>query len=100
LLEVFGIKDKKNGFFLRPAFSKGIVDVTREMEQIVKKKDSTLALYPGDFALYRVGKFDEVEGLFLSMTAPEFIAEISAFVNPMDAFKEKAAEVEAMKNGQ
>lgn len=93
MLEAYAVKDKKTGFFLRPAFSVGIVALTREFEQILKKKDTTLALYPADFAIYRVGKFDEVEGVFLHQTAPEFIAEVVSFVNPMDAFTEKAQEV-------
>jgi len=93
MLEAYAIKDKKTGFFLRPTFASSIVAVTRELEQILKKKDTTLSLYPADFAIYRVGKFDEVEGLFLQQTAPDFIAEIVSFINPMDAFKEKAMEV-------
>lgn len=95
MLEAYAIKDKKTGFFLRPAFSASLVALTRELTQLVKNKESTLALYPGDFAVYRVGKFDEVEGIFLFQQAPEFICEIVSFINPMDAYAEKKAEVEA-----
>lgn len=82
MIEFYAIKDKKVGAFLRPTGVKSIVEVTRQLEQVVKQKDSSLALYPGDFALYLCGKFDDIEGAFITIpNAPVFVAEISSFVN-------------------
>jgi len=87
MMEAFAIKDKKTGFFLRPAFAQGVVAVTREITLMVRKPDSSVAQFPGDFAIYRVGKFDEVEGVFVHQTAPEFIAEIVSFIEPVGGVK-------------
>lgn len=80
MLDAYSIYDKKVSSYLRPAFAKSIVEITRQLEQVVKQKDNSLALYPHDFALYKVGLFDEEEGVFVTMTKPEFVVEISSFV--------------------
>lgn len=75
----YSILDKKVGAYLRPVFAKSVVEVQRNLEQLVKDKTSSLCLFPADFALYKVGSFDDVEGVFVVQTKPEFIAEVVEF---------------------
>jgi len=70
--------DKKVARYLRPYSATSVVEVQRQLEQLVKDPKSSLCLYPGDFAVYRVGKFDDNEGVFLHMSKPEFIMEVSS----------------------
>lgn len=79
MVECYGIMDKKVGSFGRPFFAKNLVEVVRGIEQELRNPESSLSLYPGDFALYQFGSFDEIEGIFVQ-SRPEHKAEIMAFV--------------------
>lgn len=82
MLEYYSVYDKKVGAYKRPFNGTSLVDVTRSIEQEVKNPESLLSRYPGDFALYKLGSFDEIEGIFIQ-SKPEHLAEISAFINPL-----------------
>jgi len=49
----FCIFDKKVARYLRPYSATSVVEVQRQLEQLVKDPKSSLCLYPGDFAVYR-----------------------------------------------
>lgn len=76
--QFFCIYDKKVARYLRPYPATSVVEVQRQLEQLVKDPQSSLCLYPGDFAVYRVGEFDDNEGVFIHMPKPEFLMEVSS----------------------
>jgi len=84
MLIAYSIFDKKVGSYMRPAFAKSVIEVQRSIEQSVKDKGSSLCLFPADFALYKVGSFDDEEGVFIFQSKPEFILEVVDYVNPLE----------------
>jgi len=77
LIYAYSIFDKKVGAYYRPSFAKSVIEVQRSLEQLCKDKTSSLALYPSDFDLFKVGAFDEEEGTFVIQTKPEFIFNVA-----------------------
>lgn len=80
MLLAYSVFDKKVGSYYMPRFVQSPVEIQRILEQAVKDKGSSLALYPDDFAVYKVGSFDQDLGVFVIQTKPEFFAEISDFI--------------------
>lgn len=74
------IFDKKTAGYMKPTFVKSPVEVNRNLEILVKDKNSSLCLFPADFAIYKVGSFDDHEGKFVHQEKPEFYAEVVDFL--------------------
>ena len=71
---IYAIKDAKSTFM--PC----IVDVNdataiRNFEHSVRLKDSILSSHPNDFALFRVGSFDNETGTVTAPNVPEFLCD-------------------------
>lgn len=81
MLEAYCLFDKKVGAYLRPNFVHSVVEINRSMDQLVKDKNSSLCLYPADFAIYKCGSFDEKSGKFTQPANPEFYAEVVDFLS-------------------
>jgi len=81
MIDAYALFDKKVGSYLRPNFVASVVEIHRSMEQLVKDKNSSLCLYPADFAIYKVGAFDEKSGQFIPNGNPEFINEVVDYVS-------------------
>lgn len=54
------------------------IDIMRSIQQL-SGSEATLALYPDDFTLYRLGTFDDDTGR-LAITDPVSICEISTLI--------------------
>lgn len=80
MIDYYSLFDKKVGAYLRPSAAKSVIDVQRQIAIMMREKDSSLALYPGEFAVYRVGKFDETEGKFTHMDTPEHMFEVASLL--------------------
>lgn len=74
----FSIYDKETGFYDTPTFHLNRVHVMRGlMAHLSQAKDSMLVHHPHSFALYYIGDFDEVTGLFKAASPPQFVEEIA-----------------------
>lgn len=88
ILELYSIKDEKVGVFMQPAPVPHLVEMTRGIAQVMRDPNSKLSQYPGDYALYCIGKFDQDSGkLIIDPSGPRFIAQISAFTSSQNSVK-------------
>lgn len=89
-MELYAIKDDVAGSFMPPAAVPHLVEMTRALSAAVQDPNSKLSKYPGDFSLYRVGKFDQVSGkLVVDPSGPVFVSHVSSFIQPVK--KQEAA---------
>ena len=61
-LKVFAIYDSKVGVFRSLMVYSHAAQATRAFQTAVNTVDTELNTYPGDFALYQIGLFDEDSG--------------------------------------
>ena len=69
--------DRATGAFGRPVFVGTVAQAVRGFTDEVNGGDSDVSRHPQDFALYRVGAFDDASGLFSSVSPPERVVEAS-----------------------
>lgn len=71
-LMMFSVHDSKAGHFNRPMFFVAAGEAIRAFQVECETQDSMLKRFPGDYRLFRVGKFDQVSG----KVVPEVPVEI------------------------
>lgn len=76
VLQVVAIRDAKVGF-LTPAFEQSEETAIRNFSHAVVNSDSILASYCKDFALYRIGTFDNDSGVLAPEPIPVHLYEAS-----------------------
>lgn len=59
---LYSIKDEKVGVFYKPYFLSHDVIAKRMFRGMLRQQDSLMREFPRDYALYRVGCFDEKTG--------------------------------------
>lgn len=85
-MELYSIKDEKMGVFNPPQPVPHLVEMTRSIDQLLKRDDNKLSKYPGDYALYYVGKFDQDNGsIIIDPSGPRHIANITSFLTPSNS---------------
>lgn len=80
MLNAYSVFDKKVGRYYRPTFCSSVVEVGRNLQQLVKDKNSSLCLYPADFVVYCVGHFDDEKGIMIPEIPPQFVAEVIEYL--------------------
>ena len=79
--QVFALRDRKADIFGRPVFVASMGSLVRELtDVVVSDSQDTLARHPGDFALYRLGTFDDVKGTFDLLPLPDFVLECASLL--------------------
>jgi len=75
---VFSLFDKKACVFGRPVFlEEGQTGLLlRDLGDMLQKGEDTVARHPSDFALYRLGKFDNVKGTWEVLAIPDHFCEV------------------------
>lgn len=71
----FSIYDKKATVHMSPVFVPNTVTALRSVAATLTEKNN-LSMYPGDFALYELGYFDQDSGLIISNGNPVFVEEL------------------------
>lgn len=74
VLQVVAIRDSKVGF-LTPAFEQNEETAIRNFSHAVVNSDSILLSYCKDFALYRIGTYDNDSGLITPEPIPVHLYE-------------------------
>lgn len=77
-LGIYAIYDSGVQAFVSPFFARAKGEAVRNFMEIVKDGKSLIAQYPGDFALYDLGEFDDVTGNVTSGSGPDAIRLITA----------------------
>lgn len=94
--QVYALRDRKADVFGRPVFVASVGSLIRELTDVVSGGgQDTLARHPGDFALYRLGTFDDVKGVFDLLPLPDFVLEVATLlpVRPVAVMPEGHAEL-------
>jgi len=78
-LNVYSVRDVKGNCFARPFFMARHELALRAFDSIVNNPETDIAKWPADFSLFYLGTFDDVSGVFVSLTAPEFLATAVSF---------------------
>ncbi|WNK14722.1 MAG: nonstructural protein [Microvirus sp.] len=74
--QLFSIFDMKAGVFLSPFVSRSETDAERQISSSLRDpgiKDTPVGQNPEDFALYKIGKFDDELGRIESDLAPRLV---------------------------
>lgn len=82
--QFYSIFDKKSVSFWKPFLCSHVAEATRSVQVGLQDAKSSLAMWPGDFALYVVGHWDGSTGHITPTVSsiPELIMEVAALVNP------------------
>jgi len=73
--KVYSIFDKKAAIYSPPFYAPHDGIAMRNVSMAARNMESQLGQYPSDFALYRLGKFDDQTGSFLT-GMPDFVIEV------------------------
>jgi len=81
MLNAYAIYDKKTAKYMSPFFCPNVTTALRGVQTALGEK-SNLTLYPGDFALYDLGQFEDSMGVFIPNPnlIPQFVEEIVTLI--------------------
>jgi len=91
---VYSVFDKKAGIYSPPFYAPHNEIAMRNVSMAARNLESQLGQYPADFALYRLGYFDDESGLFQT-GRPDFLTEVVSLFpaeTQLPLFSQEAAE--------
>lgn len=102
----FSIYDMKTGVFGTPFFALHIAQAVRSVADVGQDLGTTIGRHPEDYTLYRVGRFDDQTGMFVTdieaiSTVPQILEMYRPKQRPLplvDGFE--AAMVSRAPNGR
>lgn len=80
MLKIFCLKDDKHGRFLRPFFATHAGEAYRSITMELRKSQSMLSQFPGDFSLWEFGEWSEESGLF-SLPGAQHLCNLVALMD-------------------
>lgn len=63
VIEIYAVKDKRSGFFLKPFDCRGVTDAIRMISEVANDPKSMLYKHGDDYTLYLIGKLDDLTGV-------------------------------------
>lgn len=78
-LQVFSVFDKAVQLYMPPIFLRSGNEAKRALA-VALRGDHAFAQAPGDYALYRLGEFEEEAGLLVPCIPAEFVCELLSLV--------------------
>lgn len=82
---VYSVRDEKTGIFFQPFFEAHDVVAIRIFKGALRSKDNMLADFPEDYALYRIGYWDDKIGeVQQTQNEPERLGFAYEFMNDND----------------
>ena len=79
----FAIFDKKVASYGPPFFTRHEGEASRMVRSALMDRQSSLAQFPTDFALYKIGAYDDQGGILVGHN-PEFLLEVASLVEKAD----------------
>lgn len=98
-LNAYSLNDKKSRTFAAPFFFHNDAQAIRALVATARDEITTIAKFPEDFDLYRIGSFDDSTGQLETLT-PEFLVnaqEILAQFDHHDRLAARRAKAQAEK---
>lgn len=77
VLEAYAFFDTKAGAYLPPYFANNLVNAMRQAEMVARDKQNPISMWVEDYALYKVGFFNEYDGQLQAIQPPEFVARMA-----------------------
>lgn len=77
MLKIYSIYDKKMGTYIRPMFVTHLIEIQRNLVNILEDKKTIISQFPSDHELYFLGEFDEKTGQQKLKEKPEFILNVT-----------------------
>lgn len=71
--QIFSLFDKKACAYTQPFFYHQVGQAVRALDGIVNNKETNVNKYPEDFALYKLGTYNDNSGKIVSLNEPEFL---------------------------
>lgn len=72
-MDLFSLRDSKGDVFHSPTCYRTVGEAIRAVQCLAENKDSMVGKFPDDFALFRIGSFDEKTGVCEPFKQPENI---------------------------
>lgn len=88
-LQIFSIRDNKNGSFGQPQYAADPQSATRSIGVALKDPNMMIHHYPSDFDLYHIGEFDQTNGAITITEQPEFITNLANIKLTLDKQESK-----------
>lgn len=79
-MNIYALNDSKLGEFGQPFFFNANGQAVRFLQDLVRDPKTMVAQHPEDFRLYHIGAYDPVNGNFVGLPAPLFLADAMSFV--------------------
>lgn len=73
IINIYSVKDSKAQTYGNPFYAVNNGTAIRSFEQAASDPSTTISQYPGDFALYQIGCFDDESGE-ITANLPQFVA--------------------------
>lgn len=79
--EIYAIRDEVGGFYEQPFLAHNRTYAERMLCDYARcQPNSQVVLHSSDYSLYLLGAFNVVTGVIQSLTIPEFVNRVSAYV--------------------
>lgn len=79
MLKIYSLRDNKMNTYLKPVFAVHLVQIQRDLVNIVKDQNSMVGQHPSDFELCYIGEYDESTAEFKLNDKPEFVMNCNEF---------------------
>ncbi len=76
-MKMYTIYDKKMGTHIPPMFVDNIVQIQRDLQNLLKNPESKFAQFPSDYEIYYLGTYDYKTSTFDLTDKPVFEMNIS-----------------------
>lgn len=80
MVRVFAVYDSKAQAFMQPFFSNATGSAIRAFGDASNDGKSAFSLHPGDYQLYEIGSYDDLEGRLTSIVPPKLLGCALDFV--------------------
>lgn len=79
VFDLFSVHDVKASIFMSPFVARSSIDACRQIMASFSRPEmleTPVGRYPEDFRLYRIGLFDDADGLLKPISPPALVAEV------------------------
>lgn len=84
-LEIFSMYDQRAGAFITPFFLPNLAMALRGIKSAAESETHMFHKHPNDFALYKLGSFDDSSAKLETLMQPEHIGLVSQIVEEYDS---------------
>lgn len=80
MTNMYAVYDLKAAAYLQPFFSALDATAVRALAAVVNDPSSMISKFPGDYALFQIGTFDEVLGQLVGLNPPRQLCMAAALL--------------------